>query len=556
MFTQIGLIRLTLMPSSLLLIENNSTDANLLIDLLKADHQPWQVVHTKRLSDALAHLSHHQFEAILLNLSLPDSEGLDSITHLQAVALDQPIVVLTEPDNQKLALEAITKGAQDYLVKGQITTDSLTRSISYAIEQKRVLQHIQENERLTLQTLEKERLLEILSALSYRSGDLHTYLHEITVGVSHLLQLDWSVVTLCQNGFERVMASNIDFDGMNELIPLHGSLTNTVVTTGQTLAVEDVRRTPDYGTPPDGYLCYLGVPLRTAQGESIGTVCCFNRDPRSFTPQDIRIAELFAERAATSIDNYHLFQKQLQFNERLEQEVLARTQELREAQAKLVERERLAAVGEFAAMIVHEIRNPLTTIVMGVKYAQKRLLEESAQARFSLSLSEAERLERLLSEILIYAKPQMLHLEEFEVNAFIHDLLIPLREITEVQERQIEFVPTSAVKIQGDRDKLKQVFINIVRNACEAVPPGETIRWKVSPLEPGQICISVQNAGDPIPPDVLAKLTTPFYSTKPEGTGLGLAISKQIVNAHQGELAIRSEALIGTVVSVQLPVIA
>jgi signal transduction histidine kinase/DNA-binding NarL/FixJ family response regulator len=544
------------MPSFLLLIENNSTDAYLLIELLKADQQPWQIVHAKRLSHAIEHLNHNQFEVILLNPSLPDSEGFDSITNLRAVARDQPIVVLTEPDHQQLAAEAITKGAQDYLVKGQITIDSLTRSISYAIEQKRVLQQIQENERLTLQALEKERLLEILSALSYRSGDLQAYLHEITVGVSHLLQLDWAVVTLCQNGFERVMASNIDFDGMNELIPLHGSLTNTVVTTGQTLAVEDVRRTPDYGTPPDGYLCYLGVPLRTAQGEAIGTICCFNHAPRSFTPQDIRIGELFAERAATSIDNYHLFQKQLQFNEVLEQEVLARTQELREAQAKLVERERLAAIGEFAAMIVHEIRNPLTTIVMGIKYAQKKLLDESAQARFSLSLSEADRLERLLSEILIYAKPQVLHLEEFEVNTFIHELLIPLREMTEAQGRQIEFIPTSAVKIQGDRDKLKQVFINIVRNACEAVPTGEMIQWKISPLESGQICISVQNAGDPIPPAVLAKLTTPFYSTKPEGTGLGLAISKRIVNAHQGELSIQSEATIGTVVSVQLPAIA
>lgn len=540
----------------LLLVEDHPTDASLLTELLAADTQPWQILHAQRLSDAVAHLNDRQFSIILLSLSLPDSKGLDTFTHIRAVAPESSIVILTTLDDRPLALQAIAKGAQDFLIKEQITAESLGRAICYALEQGHVLQQPQDPQPLQYSILEREQILEILSALSYRSEDLDAYLHEITVGISYVLQLDWSVVTLAQGNFERVMASNILFDGMDQLIPLHGSLTNTVVTTGQTLAVEDVRHTPDYGKPPEGYLCYLGVPLRTAQGETIGTVCSFNHQPRSFTAQDLRIAELFAERAATSIDNYLLYQKQLQFNETLEQEVLARTQELREAQAKLVEQERLAAIGEFAAMIVHEIRNPLTTIIMGVKYGQKMLLEKSAQARFALSLSEADRLQRLLSEILLYAKPQVLQLEELDINEFIQELLPGLQEMPEAQDRQIEWVPTSSpVRILGDRDKLKQVFINLVRNACEAASTGAVIHWVLHHSAPHQICIRVQNPGEPIPPEVLSQLTKPFYSTKPEGTGLGLAISKRIVNAHQGELLIQSEASIGTIVSVQLPMV-
>ncbi|MBC1297688.1 GHKL domain-containing protein, partial [Nostoc sp. UCD122] len=103
--------------------------------------------------------------------------------------------------------------------------------------------------------------------------------------------------------------------------------------------------------------------------------------------------------------------------------------------------------------------------------------------------------------------------------------------------------------------KVKQVFINIVRNACEAVSAGDTIKWEVDSSSPDQICINVCNGGEPIPSEVLSKLTQPFFSTKPSGTGLGLAISKRIINAHGGELSIESDTMTGTKVSVQLPVV-
>jgi signal transduction histidine kinase len=113
----------------------------------------------------------------------------------------------------------------------------------------------------------------------------------------------------------------------------------------------------------------------------------------------------------------------------------------------------------------------------------------------------------------------------------------------------------ATAKILADKDKLKQVFINIVRNACEAIASGDVVRWSVeigTVLD--QVFISVHNSGDSIPPEVLSKLTEPFYSTKPCGTGLGLAIVKRIVNAHGGELFIQSDQLTGTMVSIQLPV--
>ncbi len=395
---------------------------------------------------------------------------------------------------------------------------------------------------------QEQRILESLSTLSYRTGDLKTYLQEITLSVSHLLQIDWSTVTLCQDGFEQVLASSLDFEGMDQLFSLHGTVTNTVVATGQTLTVEDVRQISDMGKVPDGYLCYLDVPLRTAQGETIGTICSFHRSPRQFSRSEIRTAELFAERAATAIDNYHLYQVQIQFNERLETEVAHRTVELKAAQIKLMEQERLAAIGEFAAMIVHEIRNPLTTVTMGLKYSQKQLQHELAQERLALSLSEAHRLDRLLHELLMYAKPQTLQLEELELN---HWLQTVIGELSEAQ--RINFTRTSdEIKILGDRDKLKQVMINIVRNACEASPSENAVECKIESLDASHVCIQVWNQGEVIPPEVLSKLGQPFFSTKSEGTGLGLAIVNRIVKAHEGEFLIQSDSA-GTCVSIQLP---
>lgn len=401
----------------------------------------------------------------------------------------------------------------------------------------------------------ERRTLEFLSSLSCRTDQLNGYLKDIACGVSQLIGVDWSVVTFCQDGLEKVLASSTGEAEGDESYAVHGTLTGTVVETGRSLVVEDVRTCTDYGKAPDGYSAYLGVPLRTSQGEVIGTICSFHRKPRKFAAEEVGIAELFAERAATAIDNYYLYLQQRQFNDILEAEVAKRTEELRIAQIQLVKQERLAAIGEFASTIVHEIRNPLTTVMMGLNYFKRLDLPESGQERLSLALDEASRLERLLKEILLYSKPQALQLTQVDINEFIRDMLDSLASMPEAQGRQLEFSPApTPAKILGDKDKLKQVFINLVRNACEAVAEGDTVRWQVDTwIESNQVGIQIQNGGNPIAPELLPKLMEPFYTTKSSGTGLGLAIVKRIVEAHGGELSIQSTAEEGTRAIVRLP---
>jgi signal transduction histidine kinase len=173
--------------------------------------------------------------------------------------------------------------------------------------------------------------------------------------------------------------------------------------------------------------------------------------------------------------------------------------------------------------------------------------------RVALALDEAHRLQNLLQEILLYAKPQQLNLEKLELNSWIQTILPTLREMPEAEARQIEFFPlSSTVDILIDRDKFKQVLINLVRNACEAIAPGEVVSCRIE-SQPQEVWISIHNQGEPIPTELLSKLTQPFCSGKPGGTGLGLAIVKRIVDAHGGSLSIQSDALKGTKIKIKLP---
>ncbi|WP_416671906.1 two-component system sensor histidine kinase NtrB [Egbenema bharatensis] len=235
--------------------------------------------------------------------------------------------------------------------------------------------------------------------------------------------------------------------------------------------------------------------------------------------------------------------------------VLALVRDITERKQAEQAQARLAEIGELAAMIVHEVRNPLTTVLMGLNSFQKLELPNSAQQRLELALEEAERLKRLLNEILLYARPQTLQTTRIELNHLSQALLTSLQELPVAQSRPITFLSSlSSVWVLGDPDKLKQVFVNLLRNACEAIESGDTVTWRIQPgMMPCQVQISVQNYGNLIPPELINQIGTPFFTTKPSGNGLGLAIVKQIVQAHRGELFITSDPDQGTIVSIQLP---
>lgn len=396
--------------------------------------------------------------------------------------------------------------------------------------------------------------LDYLTALSYRSKDLETYLSEIVRGVSRFIQSDWTIVTISSEDKGEIIASTIEMEKENSGFLLHGTLIEDVIQSGKPVIIPDSRQLLSSNKVPSNYLAYLGVPLKIGDGEVIGTICSFLEKPRLFLDSEVNIIELFAERTSIAIENHRLYQQQLRLNKCLSQEIIAYSSELKKSQENFLERERLAAIGEFTAMIVHEVRNPLTTIEMGLEYAERRLKSDADQERLTLAVEEAQRLNRLLQEILSYAKPQVLNLGSLDVSELLDDSISQVRELPEAKGRFVSYCrERQAIFVLADKDKLRQVFINLLRNALEAIPIQETVNCSIiSDVKPGCINIRFHNKGKPIPIDILPKLTTPFCSTKPSGTGLGLAICKRIITAHKGELLIES-SVAGTTVTVKLP---
>lgn len=193
---------------------------------------------------------------------------------------------------------------------------------------------------------------------------------------------------------------------------------------------------------------------------------------------------------------------------------------------------------------------PSLLVFMGLKSFQQLDLSERAQRRLNLALEEADRLQRLLNEILLYARSQRLQPMELELNTLIRDILDSIC-VPVATGRFIRFIAAPVpVRVSGDPDKLKQVLINLITNACEAVPPGDAITCQVAKVA-DKATLQIHNSGEPIPADLLPSLTKPFSTTKSSGNGLGLAIVQRIVEAHGGTLMIES-SVSGTTVSFQL----
>lgn len=168
----------------------------------------------------------------------------------------------------------------------------------------------------------ERRIVEILAVLSYRSGKLEPYLEQIAISVCELIILDWSVVTYCQGDEERILASSFDIgEAAEQCYSLHNTLTGYVFESGGPLVVEDTNACTDYGEAPEGYLSYLGVPLKLSTGEVVGTICSFHSTPRKFDREEIRLAQIFAEKAASAIENYQLYHQLQEVNVTLKQQL-------------------------------------------------------------------------------------------------------------------------------------------------------------------------------------------------------------------------------------------
>lgn len=213
--------------------------------------------------------------------------------------------------------------------------------------------------------------------------------------------------------------------------------------------------------------------------------------------------------------------------------------------------EKLTTVGQLAAGVAHEIRNPLTTLRGFLQLQREKQL--LIPLHVDLMLSELDRINMIVSEFLILAKPQAVHFQLKDVRYILQDVVSLLSSQSHLFG--IEFnahYSEAPATVHCEENQLKQVFINILKNAIEAMPSGGTIQV-VQEVRDDAVVIAISDEGEGIPEDMLPKLGEPFFTNKETGTGLGLMVSQRIIQAHKGSLEIKSEYRNGTEVTITLP---
>ncbi|MEH7314940.1 PAS domain-containing sensor histidine kinase [Priestia megaterium] len=219
--------------------------------------------------------------------------------------------------------------------------------------------------------------------------------------------------------------------------------------------------------------------------------------------------------------------------------------------------EKLSVVGELACAVAHEVRNPLTSLKGFIQLLQYKNINNEDQDKhyYDIMLTEIERINLIVSEFMMLSRPQAITYQNKNVVSLLVDVITLLETIAIMKNIEVtrEFESNiSLVKCEGNQ--IKQVFINIFKNAIEAVPNNGKIHIKVEKWKNNRICISFSDNGNGIPNDLIGRLGEPFYTTKEKGTGLGLMVCYKIIEEHGGRINIKSEMNQGTTVDIIFPI--
>ncbi|KAB2330334.1 PAS domain-containing sensor histidine kinase [Bacillus mesophilum] len=222
---------------------------------------------------------------------------------------------------------------------------------------------------------------------------------------------------------------------------------------------------------------------------------------------------------------------------------------------KLLKSEKLSAVGQLSASIAHEIRNPLTAL-KGFLQLMKASEGRIKDSYLEVMSSEMERIELITGELLLLAKPQAHQFKLENIEEIIQNVTTLLGSQALMHNVEIKIVNDETIPpVRCIANQLKQVFINLIKNALESMQYGGKVLINVQVKDDQTLFISIADEGEGIPEDLLRNIGLPFYTTKQKGTGLGMMTSLRIIEAHNGTMDITSTVGKGTVVSISLPLV-
>jgi signal transduction histidine kinase/CheY-like chemotaxis protein len=532
----------------LLLVEDCEDDALLIRESLCDANI--QIEHADRLSSAFERLAGCSFDAVLLDLSLPDAQGLESIRRVRSEVPRIPIVVLTGLNDEEMAVKAVEHGAQDYLIKGQVDGPLLTRSLRYAVQRHKAEETLKERNRELL-------ALRTISETTLASLELQPVLEKILEQAILIGSFDLGNIRLLDASREmlEVVVTRGYRDPQNVLShrtiskspeAAHSSHFKELIFM-QTCIEEHVPACRGLRTfKKERVESFLQVPVR-AEGDVLGIIQLASRTPRCFRTEEVNLLETIGNQMGIAVQRSRLYQQ------------------TREQAQQLEKANRMQA--DFVAMIAHDLRSPLMNICGAAEVMSKGIFGDVTveQARWlGRIIANSHNLINLVSDFLDVSKleagyvilfKEMLDLPSL-IEKSVENFLIP------AQEKQISLkktLPLSLPAIDADRRRMDQVFSNLFSNAIKFTPHGGNVEVGAEQSKDGLVQFWVQDDGIGIPAGEIAHVFDKYRqcsnadASAQKGTGLGLVICKMVVQAHGGRIWVESEEGRGSTFYVSLP---
>ncbi len=537
------------LQTRVLLVEDNPGDARLLQEYLsEVPQQPFAVAQVGSLREAVAAVRGQ--DAVLLDLSLPDAHGLDTVGRMAAVADGAPIIVLTGNTDQDMALRAMSLGADDYLLKSEITPSLIARTILYSVERRRRARQVV--------------ALEISRAESERNARQAHFLADLSSAFAAALDVDDVVQSLMKaavpelgdycgvdlvGGDQRLRRAAVRADGSRsaadalaasaptEVFPsfqaVQGRQTVEIADVPAHIAGLDVEPAHRRAVLSLNIASALVLPL-LAHDRVLGALTVGLRRGRTLDVPARGLAEEVARRTALALDNAMLYRAM---------------------------KRALRARDEMLAIVSHDLRNPL--LIFGLTLQSVRRSLDTGRTPSAETLAKGTRaiarMERLINDLLDVAR---IDAGTFVVDKTATDLAALLRDAVEQhlplateKDIRLQVSAPADLTIDADRHRLMQVMANLIGNAIKFTPEGGAVSVSCGPGNFGARVV-VADSGPGIGADSLPHVFDRFYQTdtRSGGAGLGLTIAKGIVDAHGGTIGVDSAPGQGARFWFELPV--
>ncbi|MEA2166565.1 MAG: hypothetical protein QOK37_4692 [Thermoanaerobaculia bacterium] len=480
--------------TKLLLIEDNPGDARLLREMFKEQGADTEVTHVTTMAAAEKHLSDQSVDIILLDLGLPDADGLDAVRRAHAAAPRVPLVVLTILDDESLAVRALQEGAQDYLIKGQIES-GLLRALRYAIERK-----IMEDVILKERTHSEEGWARLAA------------IHEATPDLVSISDVGGSLLYMNRGGRSMVgLDEGADVSGYSIADFLQNPETHIIVTDGIPSAILDgIWRGETELLGLDGNVISISLII-LAHKRSDGTV-------------------EFISTMARDITAHRLLEAQL-----------------RQAQ-------KMEAVGQLAAGVAHEFNNLLQALMSMASILRMPTGSLSIAKIVGDMEFQIKRGASLTQQLLLFSRDVAIEKVELDLREQLHKASALLRQLIPETIAVVMEAPMQRLFVKGDAGQMQQLLLNLAINARDAMPDGGTLTLRAGTLD-AEAYLEVEDTGLGMSDATRAHLFEPFFSTKEvgKGTGLGLAVVHGIVVEHAGRIEVDSVPGLGSRFRVILP---